>query len=143
MDSPVVNKGATGLQIINGQHTLEEKWATLHFGEVKTSTNKQQHIFDAQVYLDDLDPAAVRVELYADGMRVSVFHEIRFHGRGGQGMVSAAVLLALAAFEDHFESQAFPGFGSERRGAPVEAYVRISSTVIRVHKTRCIHRMRS
>ncbi len=73
MDSPVVNKGATGLQIINGQHTLEEKWAALHFGEVKTSTNKQQHIFDVQVYLDDLDPAAVRVELYADGMNGNAF----------------------------------------------------------------------
>jgi len=61
------------------------------------------------------------------------FHEIRFHGRGGQGAVSAAALLAMAAFNDGFESQAFPKFGSERRGAPVEAYVRISSTVIRGH----------
>ncbi len=64
---------------------------------------------------------------------MSVFHEIRFHGRGGQGTVSAAALMALAAFEDGFESQAFPKFGSERRGAPVEAYVRISSTMIRAH----------
>ena len=61
------------------------------------------------------------------------FHEIRFHGRGGQGVVSAAALLALAAFEDGYESQAFPRFGSERRGAPVEAYVRISSAPIRAH----------
>ncbi len=62
-----------------------------------------------------------------------IFKEIRFHGRGGQGTVSAAALMALAAFEDGFESQAFPKFGSERRGAPVEAYVRISSTIIRAH----------
>ncbi len=62
-----------------------------------------------------------------------IFREIRFHGRGGQGTVSAAALMALAAFEDGFESQAFPKFGSERRGAPVEAYVRISSTIIRAH----------
>lgn len=60
-------------------------------------------------------------------------HEIRFHGRGGQGTVSAAALMALAAFEDGFESQAFPKFGSERRGAPVEAYVRISRSIIRAH----------
>ncbi len=60
-------------------------------------------------------------------------HEIRLHGRGGQGAVSAAALLALAAFEDGFESQAFPKFGSERRGAPLEAYVRISNTAIRAH----------
>ncbi len=60
-------------------------------------------------------------------------HDIRLHGRGGQGTVSAAALMALAAFEDGFESQAFPKFGSERRGAPVEAYVRISRTPIRSH----------
>ncbi len=60
-------------------------------------------------------------------------HEIRFHGRGGQGAVSAAALLSLAAFTDGFEAQAFPKFGSERRGAPVEAYVRISSHPIRRH----------
>jgi len=60
-------------------------------------------------------------------------YDIRLHGRGGQGTVSAAALLALAAFEDGFESQAFPKFGSERRGAPVEAYVRISNAEIRVH----------
>lgn len=60
-------------------------------------------------------------------------HEIRFHGRGGQGVVSAAALLSLAAFDAGFEAQAFPKFGSERRGAPVEAYVRISATPIRAH----------
>jgi len=59
--------------------------------------------------------------------------DIRFHGRGGQGAVSAAALLALAAFDDGFEAQAFPRFGSERRGAPLEAYVRISNTAIRAH----------
>jgi len=63
----------------------------------------------------------------------SQLHEIRFHGRGGQGAVSAAALLSLAAFDDGFEAQAFPKFGSERRGAPVEAYVRISTTPIRRH----------
>ncbi|MDD3762918.1 MAG: 2-oxoacid:acceptor oxidoreductase family protein [Nevskiales bacterium] len=59
--------------------------------------------------------------------------QIRFHGRGGQGAVSAAALLSLAAFEDGFEAQAFPKFGSERRGAPVESYVRISDRPIRSH----------
>lgn len=59
--------------------------------------------------------------------------QVRFHGRGGQGAVSAAALLSLAAFEDGFEAQAFPKFGSERRGAPVESYVRISDQPIRSH----------
>ncbi len=68
------------------------------------------------------------------GTKVDVaLHDIRLHGRGGQGTVSAAALLALAAFEDGFESQAFPKFGSERRGAPVEAYVRVSRSPIRAH----------
>lgn len=59
--------------------------------------------------------------------------QIRFHGRGGQGAVSAAALLSLAAFEEGLEAQAFPKFGSERRGAPVESYVRISDRPIRSH----------
>ncbi|MFH2077970.1 MAG: 2-oxoacid:acceptor oxidoreductase family protein [Pseudomonadota bacterium] len=62
-----------------------------------------------------------------------VMRQVRFHGRGGQGAVSAAALLSMAAFENGFESQAFPKFGSERRGAPVEAYVRISDAPIRSH----------
>ena len=41
---------------------------TLHFGEVKVETDGEQHVFEVQVYLDDLDPKAVRVELYADGV---------------------------------------------------------------------------
>lgn len=64
---------------------------------------------------------------------LDALREIRFHGRGGQGAVSAAALLALAAFDDGAEAQAFPKFGSERRGAPVEAYVRISTLPIRAH----------
>jgi len=63
----------------------------------------------------------------------SAYYEIRFHGRGGQGTVSAAALLSLAAFDDGFQAQAFPRFGSERRGAPVEAYVKISTAPIRCH----------
>ncbi len=57
--------------------------------------------------------------------------EIRIHGRGGQGVVTAAELLAVAAFCDGKYSQAFPSFGSERMGAPVEAYVKISDSKVR------------
>ncbi len=52
-------------------------------------------------------------------------YEIRFHGRGGQGVVTAAELLAYAAILDGFYAQAFPEFGAERRGAPVRAYFRL------------------
>jgi pyruvate ferredoxin oxidoreductase gamma subunit len=57
--------------------------------------------------------------------------EIRIHGRGGQGNVVAAYLLATAAFEDGRYAQAFPSFGAERRGAPVTAFVRIADRPIR------------
>jgi pyruvate ferredoxin oxidoreductase gamma subunit len=56
--------------------------------------------------------------------------EIRFHGRGGQGAVTAAEILAKAAFEDGKYSQAFPSFGVERRGAPVSAFTRIDDKPI-------------
>lgn len=58
--------------------------------------------------------------------------EYRIHGRGGQGSVAAAYLLAAAAFEAGFTCQAFPAFGAERRGAPVMAFVRIDDRPITV-----------
>jgi len=58
--------------------------------------------------------------------------EIRIHGRGGQGSVTMAELLAEAAFYGGKTAQAFPNFGVERRGAPVTAYVRIDDKEIRL-----------
>lgn len=58
--------------------------------------------------------------------------EVRIHGRGGQGVVTAAELIAIAAFYEGRESQAFPNFGVERRGAPIEAYARISDEPIKL-----------
>jgi 2-oxoacid:acceptor oxidoreductase gamma subunit (pyruvate/2-ketoisovalerate family) len=58
--------------------------------------------------------------------------EIRFHGRGGQGTVVATILLAKAFFEAGYFVQSFPLFGVERRGAPVEAYLRINAREVRV-----------
>ncbi|UCD31820.1 MAG: 2-oxoacid:acceptor oxidoreductase family protein [Desulfobacterales bacterium] len=57
-------------------------------------------------------------------------YEIRFHGRGGQGTVVASVLLAKAFFKDGYHVQTFPVFGLERRGAPVEAYLRLDEKKI-------------
>lgn len=60
--------------------------------------------------------------------------QVRLHGRGGQGVVTAAEMLSLAAFlEGHF-AQAFPSFGSERTGAPVVAYARIADEEVRTHE---------
>ncbi len=60
--------------------------------------------------------------------------QIRIHGRGGQGVVTAAELLSVAAFEQGRHAQAFPSFGSERTGAPVVAFCRISDTAIRLRE---------
>ena len=62
------NQGAVGVELVEWQHALKQKWAALRFGEMKLETDSEQHSFEAQVYLDDLDPEAVRVELYANGV---------------------------------------------------------------------------
>ena len=66
--SRVANKGAIGRQMVDWRHSLAQKWASLHFGAVKLETRGGQHLFEVQVGLQGLDPKAVRVELYADGL---------------------------------------------------------------------------
>lgn len=61
------------------------------------------------------------------------FIEIRWHGRGGQGAVTASKLLADAALSEGFYIQAFPEYGAERMGAPVRSFNRISSKEIDIH----------
>jgi pyruvate ferredoxin oxidoreductase gamma subunit len=60
--------------------------------------------------------------------------QVRIHGRGGQGVVTAAELLAVAAFEDGLYAQAFPAFGSERMGAPILAFCRTDDRAIRLRE---------
>jgi pyruvate ferredoxin oxidoreductase gamma subunit len=60
--------------------------------------------------------------------------EVRIHGRGGQGVVTSAELLALAALLEGRHAQAFPSFGSERTGAPVVAFCRFDERPIRVRE---------
>jgi pyruvate ferredoxin oxidoreductase gamma subunit len=60
--------------------------------------------------------------------------QVRFHGRGGQGVVTSAELLSVAAFNDGRHAQAFPVFGSERTGAPVMAFCRIDEKPIRTRE---------
>jgi pyruvate ferredoxin oxidoreductase gamma subunit len=60
--------------------------------------------------------------------------EIRVHGRGGQGVVTAAELLSVAAFLEGRHAQAFPSFGSERTGAPVVSFCRIDDKLIRLRE---------
>ena len=60
--------------------------------------------------------------------------QVRIHGRGGQGVVSAAEILSVAAFREGRYAQAFPSFGSERMGAPVTAFCRIDDREIRLRE---------
>jgi len=60
--------------------------------------------------------------------------QVRFHGRGGQGVVTAAEMLSIAAFEQGRYALAFPSFGSERPGAPVVAFCRIDDQEIRLRE---------
>jgi len=60
--------------------------------------------------------------------------EVRIHGRGGQGVVTAAELLSVAAFEEGHHAQAFPSFGSERTGAPVVSFCRLDAVPIRTRE---------
>lgn len=60
--------------------------------------------------------------------------QIRIHGRGGQGVVSGAEMLSVAAFLEGRHAQAFPSFGSERTGAPVMAFCRIDDKPIRLRE---------
>jgi starch phosphorylase len=61
------DKGALGAQMADWRHALERRWAGLRFGEVKIQSAPQQHTYELQVFLDEIEPDAVRLELYADG----------------------------------------------------------------------------
>ena len=69
--------------------------------------------------------------------------QIRLHGRGGQGVVTSAEMLSLAAFTEGHYAQAFPSFGSERTGAPVVAFARVSDKPIRLRVNRSWSRVPS
>ncbi len=61
---------------------------------------------------------------------IKILIEVRFHGRGGQGAVTAADLLAVAGFKEGYYTLSFPMFGAEKRGTPVVSFLRISDEPI-------------
>jgi pyruvate ferredoxin oxidoreductase gamma subunit len=68
------------------------------------------------------------------GKEAGTMFQVRIHGRGGQGVVSGAEMLSVAAFVEGRHAQAFPSFGSERMGAPVMAFCRIDDRPIRLRE---------
>ena len=77
-----------GMQLVNWQRALEQHWSNLRFGEMKVATDGENHVFEVQVYLNGLDPNAVRVELYADG--VNGGEPVRHEMIGGQELAGAS-----------------------------------------------------
>ncbi len=80
------NSGAAGLQIVNWLQALEQNWATLRFGEWQVVSDKDIHAFEVAVNLGNLDPNAIRVELYADGVSGGEpeHHELRYTRPSGE-----------------------------------------------------------
>jgi starch phosphorylase len=66
--SRVAGNGAAGQKLVDWQRDLEKKWAAMRFGEMKVATRGRQHEFEVRVFLGEIDPGSVRVELYADGV---------------------------------------------------------------------------
>jgi starch phosphorylase len=64
----LADNGAIGRHSVDWQHELEQKWEKLRFGDVKVETTGDQYLYEVQVYLNELDPNAVRVEVYAEGI---------------------------------------------------------------------------
>ncbi len=116
----MTNKGAIGKMMVDWQHRLEQKWAALHFGEVKVETFGDQHIFEIQNILADLDPKSVQVELYADGINggESVIQEMKLlhplAGTTGSYVYNASVSSSrppkdyTARLIPHFDGVAVP-----------------------------------
>jgi starch phosphorylase len=96
-------KGAVGKQIVDWQHSLDDKWAALHLGEVKVETRGDKLAFELEVWLGDLDPHSVRIELYADGVDggAPIRHEMKRGrepaGTAGSFVYSAAVSAGRSA----------------------------------------------
>jgi starch phosphorylase len=107
-------KGKVGRQMVDWRRTLDQKWTALRFGEMTVTTHGEQRTFEIQVFLNDLDPNAVRVELYADGVNVGspVRQEMKnarpLDGVLGGYIYSAAVSAARPAAD--FTARVVPRF---------------------------------
>jgi glycogen phosphorylase len=62
------DKGALGKQVVDWRQAVDREWGSLRFGELRVESSADQHAFEVEIFLNDLDPNAVRVELYADGI---------------------------------------------------------------------------
>jgi starch phosphorylase len=99
-------KGVIGKKLVDWQHDLKLKWSSIRFGEVKVETKEQSHEFEVHVYLDNVDPDSIRVELYADGTNGSspVIQEMRHTSQPAEitkGYIYAGQVSALRPATDY------------------------------------------
>jgi starch phosphorylase len=101
-------KGAVGKQIVDWQHSLDDKWAALHLGEVKVETRGDKLAFELEVWLGDLDPHSVRIELYADGVDggAPIRHEMK---RGREPAGTAGRFRTAPAFRSRWKTRESAG----------------------------------
>jgi starch phosphorylase len=109
---------AIAKHMVDWQRGLEEKWPTLHFGELKMETRDGHHVFEVELFLNDLDPEAVRVELYVEGADDSAGQEMERDrtpsGRGLGEIYRASVVTSRPATDytarviPHFAGVAVP-----------------------------------
>ncbi|HXV79181.1 MAG TPA: DUF3417 domain-containing protein, partial [Candidatus Binatia bacterium] len=83
----LADKSALGFQLVRWRESIEQHWSTLRFGEVRVETEPPWHFFQVQVYLGDLDPGAVQVELFAEPVNSSA--PIRQKMARGEQLVGA------------------------------------------------------
>jgi starch phosphorylase len=93
------DKGALGWQMVAWRRALEKQWANLQFGDVKVDTTDKQHVFAVRLHLNGIDPKAVRVELYADGLNGSrpVRQEMKRIGRASGALGGTFYRAAVSA----------------------------------------------
>jgi starch phosphorylase len=117
------DKGAFGRQVADWRRTLESKWPGLRFGEVRIETRGDRHLFEAQMYLDDLDPKMVQVELYADGIDGAPpeRHEMQQASPlvGSSGGYTYSATISAARPANHYTARVIPR--REGVSVPLEA----------------------
>jgi starch phosphorylase len=119
--SRVANKGKIGRQMVDWQHSLAQKWSTMHIGEVNVETHGDEQVFEVQIDFNDLDPKTVLLEIYAndtkDGARVEMKSVRQVPGAPGRYVYSASVTAARPASD--YTVRAIPHFSGVK--VPLEA----------------------
>jgi starch phosphorylase len=111
----VADEAAVGKQVASWRQRLDQQWAALRFGEVKLETKGKQHVYDVEVFLAELEPNTVRVELYANGVngggpvRQEMKRVRRLAGTPGGHLYRAAVSAARPSGD--YTARVIPHYG--------------------------------